>query len=129
MASVALMSAVFVSGAVAHTFRADTTITAKYNKPKPKDPHATGTFDGTVTSAKARCVKARNVTLRMRTAAGSNPVVGSAVTDLNGAWVVTPSSTVAPGTYFAKVAKKVLRKSMKHRHICKAAVSKDVTVK
>jgi len=42
--------------------------------------------------------------------------------------VIAPSST-APGTYFATVAKKVLRKSTKHRHICRKAVSNDLQVK
>ena len=128
MATLALMSVVFVAVAAGHTAKFDTTVTAKFNKPNPKDPYATGNFDGTVASKKARCQKNRKVTLLTRAADGSSTAVGTDLTDANGAWLITSSST-APGTYFAKVAKKVLRKSTKHRHICKKAVSKDVTVK
>lgn len=128
MAIVALTCAVFVSGAAGHKARFDTTVTAKFNKPNPKDPYATGNFDGTVNSKKPRCAKNRAVTLRMRAADGSSTVVGTDLTDANGAWVIAPS-TAAPGTYFAAVAKKVLRKNTKHRHVCKKAVSNDLKVK
>ncbi len=129
MASVALMSVVFVSGAVGHTFRADSTVTAKYDKPKPNDPNVNGSFNGIVSSAVARCQKGRTVTLFQRTATG-NTTVGADVTDLNGAWQILPSASVAPGDYYVTVAKRVIRKDTKHRHICKGgAVSSDVTVK
>jgi hypothetical protein len=127
-ATLVVMSVVIVAGAAGHTARYDSTVTIKFNKPKPNDPYSTATFDGTVKSTKPRCEKNRAVTVRMRTADGSNPAVGTDVTDQNGVWVVTPSSS-APGTYFAQVAKKVLKKNAKHRHICRKAVSKDVTVK
>lgn len=128
MASVALMSVVFVSGAVGHTFRADTTVSVKYDKPKPNDPNVNGSFGGNVSSVMTRCVKGRTVTLFQRTATGSTKV-GTAVTDINGAWQISPSASVAPGDYYAEVAKRVIRKDTKHRHICKGAVSTDVTVK
>ena len=127
VATIALMSVVLVAGAAGHTARFDATVTIKFNKAKPNDPYATASFDGTVNSTKPRCEKNRTVTVRMRTPDGSNPVVGTDTTDANGAWV-TPSDA-APGIYFATVAKKVLRKNAKHRHICRKAVSKDVTVK
>lgn len=128
MASVALMSVVFVSGAAGHTFRADTAVSVKYAKPKPKDPIANGSFGGNVSSAMTRCQKKRKVTLFQRTTTGSTKV-GTGVTDLNGAWQISPSASVAPGDYYAEVAKRVIRKTKKHRHICKGAVSADVTVK
>lgn len=128
MATVALMSVAFVSGAAGHTFRADTTVSAKFNKPKANDPTGKATFDGTVGSTVPRCVSMRTVTLYQRAANGSSAPVGEAVTGSSGAWATMPS-TVTPGTYYAQVAKKVLRKSSKHRHICKMAVSSDVTVK
>lgn len=128
MASVALMSVVFVSGAVGHTFRADTTVSVKYDKPKPNDPNANGSFGGNVSSEKPRCEKKRTVTLVQRTATGPTNA-GTTVTDASGAWKIAPSASVPPGSYYAKVAKRVIRKNTKHRHICKRAVSKDVTVK
>lgn len=128
MAAVALMSVVFVSGAAGHKFKAASNVTVKFDKPKPNDPYAKGGFEGNVTSKKARCQKKRTVTVLQRTATG-DAVVGTDVTDVNGAWQVTPSGTVAPGDYYAKVAKRVIRKNTKHRHICRRAVSNDVTVK
>ncbi|MDQ3102362.1 MAG: hypothetical protein M3Q53_00795 [Actinomycetota bacterium] len=117
-----------MSGAAGHKFKADTTVSVKYDKPKPNDPYATGSFGGNVNSEKPRCEKKRTVTLVQRTATGSTNV-GTDLTDANGVWQISPSATVAPGAYFAKVAKRVIRKNTKHRHICKRAVSKDVTVK
>jgi len=128
MAVMALMSAVLVSGAAGHKFKATSTVSVKFDKPKPNDPYAKGTFEGNVSSEKARCEKRRTVTVYQRTATGST-TVGSDVTDVNGAWQVVPAGTVAPGDYYAQVAKRVIRKNTKHRHICRAAVSKDVTVK
>lgn len=129
LATAALMSVVFVAGAAGHTARYDTTVTAKFNKAHKKNPTAQpANFDGTVTSLKPRCEKNRKVNLRLRAADGSSTVVGTDITDSAGAWKIQPTS-VAPGNYFAQAPKKVLRKSTKHRHICKKAVSKDVTVK
>lgn len=129
LAIAALMSVVLVAGATAHKAKFETTVTAKFSKPKKNDPNATaGNFDGIVTSTKLRCERNRKVNLKLRAADGSSSVVGTALTDAKGAWVVTPAS-VAPGTYFAQVPKRVLRKSKTHRHICKKVVSKDVTVK
>ena len=121
LATVALMSVVFVTGASGHVVRYDGTVTAKFDK-------KANTFDGTVDSAKARCETNRKVNLRLRATDGSSTVVGTDLTDSLGAWVIQPTSAPA-GTYFAQAAKKVLRKNNKHRHVCKRVVSKDVTVK
>ncbi len=122
LATVALLSVVFVAGAFGHVVRYDSTVTAKFDK-------KTSTFDGTVVSAKARCETNRKVNLRLRATDVSSTVVGTDLTDSLGAWVIQPTSAPAAGTYFAQAAKKVLRKNNKHRHICKRVVSKDVTVK
>ena len=127
-ATVALAGAMFVAEATAHKAKFDTAVSAKYNKPDKKDPYAVANFDGALSSSKARCEKNRTVTLYKREANGTSTVVGSDVTDLTGAWAVQPSS-VAPGTYYAQTAKKVLRKNRKHRHVCKAGVSRDISVK
>jgi hypothetical protein len=124
----ALTSAVFVSGAAAHRVKYDTAVSAKFNK-AGKNPYTQpANFDGKVTSPKARCQRYRNVNLRLRAADGSSSVVASALTDGNGAWVIQPAN-IAPGTYYAQVPRKVLRKTTKHRHICRGAISKDVKVK
>jgi len=123
----ALMSFVFVAGASAHKIRFDTTVSAKFNKPD-KNGSTEGNFDGTVSSQKVRCEKNRTVNLRFRAADGTTPIVGSDLTDLSGAWAIQPAGAIL-GTYFAQTPKKVLRKTTKHRHVCKKAVSKDVVVK
>ncbi|MBA2522747.1 MAG: hypothetical protein H0V25_05385 [Solirubrobacterales bacterium] len=129
LATLVLSGAVFVTAAAGHKVKFDTTVTAKFNKADKKDPYAKPeNFDGAVNSPKARCVKNRKVTLQLRAANGTTSVVGTDLTDASGAWLIQPTS-VAPGTYFVQVAKKVLRKTTKHRHTCRKAVSKDVTVK
>lgn len=122
----ALMCVVFVAEAGAHTVRYASAVTANFKKETGKDP---ATFDGVVTSSIPRCAGARQVNLRLVAADGSSTVVTTAVTDATGAWTIPQSGTVAPGTYVAEAAKKVLRKDKKHRHICAKATSKQVTVK
>ena len=122
LATVALMSVVFVAGAAGHRVKFESTVTAKFDK-------QTNAFDGAVASPKPGCVTGRTVNLRMRATDGSTTVVGTAVTDSTGAWVIQPTSAPAAGTYFAEAAKKVLRKNTKHRHVCAPAVSKDVKIK
>ncbi len=122
LATVALMSVVFVAGASGHKVKYDSTVTAKFDK-------QANTFDGAVESPKRGCVTKRTVDLKLRASDGSTTLVGTAATDSTGAWVIQPTSAPAAGTYFAKATKKVLRKSSKHRHVCAPAVSKDVKVK
>lgn len=122
------LTGLFAAGADAHRIKFDSAVTAKYSKPDKKDPYAKGGFDGAVTSTKARCEKRRTVTLNLRAADGTTQVVGTDLTDATGAWAIVPASAT-PGSYFAEVSKRVLRKSKKHRHVCKAAVSRDVKVK
>ena len=122
LATLALMSVVLVDRAAGHTARYDSTVTAKFDK-------NTDAFDGAVASTKRRCVKNREVTVRLRATDGSTTAVGTEATDAAGDWVIQPASAPAAGTYFAEAAKKVLRKNSKHRHICRVAVSKDVKVK
>lgn len=128
VAIVAMASLVFVAGASAHNVRFDTSVTIKYDKPNKKDPYAKAAFDGSLNSAKARCEKNRTVSVYRREANGTTTVIGSDATDLGGAWAIQPGS-VAPGTYFAQTPKKVLRKNSKHRHVCRAGVSRDLSVK
>jgi len=128
LATVAMASVVFVAGANAHKAKFDTAVTIKYDKPAKNDPYAKAAFDGSLSSAKARCEKNRTVDVLRRETNGTETLIGSDVTDLTGAWAIQPGS-VTPGTYFAQTAKKVLRKNRKHRHVCKAGVSKDLKVK
>jgi hypothetical protein len=127
-AVVAIMSVVLVAGATAHKVKYDTAVTIKYDKPNKNDPYAKAAFDGRLSSDKARCEKNRTVDVYRREVNGSETLIGSDATDVTGAWGIQPGS-VAPGTYFAYTAKKVLRKKKKHRHICKAGTSKDLKVK
>lgn len=128
IAAVALGSAAFVSGAYGHKFKADSSVSIRFDKPKPNDPYALGGFSGDVNSEKPRCERKRKVTLVQRTATGTTNI-GTDLTDADGAWQISQSGTTAPGDYYAKVAKRVIRKNTKHRHICRRAVSKDVSVK
>lgn len=117
-----LISGVAAAGAAGHTVRYDSVVTAKFDKQAK-------IFDGTVDSAKRGCARKRSVNVRLRAADGSSTVIGTDLTDSLGAWVVAPTSDPAPGIYFAEATKKVTRKNEKHRHVCKPAASKDLTVK
>jgi len=122
------MSVVFVAGAAGHNVKYDSTVPAQFKK-EGKDPATDpATFSGTVDSATARCKTDRKVNLRLRAADGSSTVVATDQTDSAGAWEIKQASFPA-GTYFAQAGRKVLRKNSNHRHICKKAVSADVTVK
>ncbi len=123
-----MASVVFVAGATAHKAKFETSVTVKYDKPPKNDPYAKAAFNGSLSSAKARCEKNRTVNVLRREANGTETLIGSDITDLTGAWAIQPAS-VDPGTYFAQTAKKVLRKNRKHRHICMAGVSRDLKVK
>src|SRR6478735_9131799 len=103
------MAVGLVAGAAAHTAKFETTVTAKFNKAKKGGANPTpASFDGTVSSTKPRCTRNRKVEVKLRATDGSTSVVGTALTDATGAWVVTPAN-VTPGTYFARVPKQVLR--------------------
>ena len=129
LALAAIMGVGLVGAAAGHKVKYDSTVTAKFKK-AGHDPYTQpARFEGTVDSEKLRCLKNRTVNLRLLATDGSSTVVASDVTDLNGAWVIQPASAPAAGTYFAEAAKKVLKKNRKHRHVCRAAVSKEVKVK
>jgi hypothetical protein len=129
VATAAILSVIFVAGASAHTVRFDSAVTAQFMK-AGKDPVTDpAAFSGTVTSVKPRCKRNRTVNVRQRAVDGSSTVAATDVSDLVGTWFVLQTADPAPGTYFAEAAKKVLRKSTKHRHICRKAVSGDLKVK
>ena len=129
LAIAALTSVVLVAGAAGHRVKYDSTVTAKFKK-AGHDPYTQpARFDGAVSSEKPRCVKNRTVNLRLLANDGSSSVVASDVTDSSGAWVIQPATAPAAGTYFAEATKKVLKKNSKHRHVCRAAVSKELKVK
>jgi hypothetical protein len=123
VATLAATCMVFTAVAEGHNVKYDSAVTAKYNKATKSTP---ASFDGTVTSAKPRCAKGRTVNLRLRTTDGST-VVATDLTDANGLWA-TEVQNLQPGTYFAEVTRKVLRKTDTHRHVCKKAFSKDIKV-
>lgn len=124
LATLALTGVVFVAGAQGHKVKFESEVTAKFTKETKKQA---ATFDGVVTSTKAKCAKDRIVNLRLRNADNSSTRIAGDVTDANGVWVIQPE-TLANGTYFAAAKRKVLRKNTKHRHVCKTAISKDVKV-
>lgn len=125
LAAVVLTSVAFAAVATAHTVRYDVAVKAKVKK-GGKDE---GTFSGSVESTRARCSVGRTVDVFLRAANPPDALVGSDQSDTAGAWELTATSALAPGTYYAVVAKSVLKKNRKHRHVCKRGQSADVTVK
>lgn len=123
-AALAVAAVGFAGIASAHTVKFDSAISAKYEKPTKTKPAA---FAGEVSSPKARCMKNRDVNVRMRLTDGTTPVVAKGSTDAAGEWRIE-FADLAKGTYFAQVKKKALRKNSDHKHVCKRAFSKDVKV-
>lgn len=125
IATVACAAGALAPVAGAHTAKYDTTITAKEKK-AGKDASL---FDGTVDSTKAKCIADREVKLFQVVDNADDTLLGTAATDDAGAWQLIPATPPAAGTYYALAAKKVLKKNAKHRHVCKRAASKELTVK
>ena len=125
IATVALAAGALAPVAGAHNGKYDTTITAKVKK-AGKDATL---FDGAVESTKAKCVADRKVKLFQVVDNADDTLIGTASTDAEGAWQLIPTPKPFDGAYYALAAKKVLKKSAKHRHICKRAASEELKVK
>lgn len=125
LAVAAMAAAVLAPAAGAHTVKYDSTVTAKLKK-GGKDSN---TFSGVVDSTQAKCVMNRTVDLFLRVDNGADSLIGTDATSDLGEWEILPASELAAGTYYATAPKVVLKKNKKHRHVCKRATSKDVTVK
>ncbi len=117
----ALMSLSLVAVAAAHTVKHDSEITFQVKK-NGNDP---ATFEGNVSSDKARCVAERQVAIYRRVKGGPDVVVSDDLTDANGDYSSEAAENAEPGTYYAVVIRKVLRKNDVHTHVCKKAVSQD----
>lgn len=124
VAALAVAAVGFAGIATAHKVRFASEVTAKYEKPTKAEPAA---FAGTVSSQKSRCVRNREVSVRLRLPDGSSTSVGSGSTNAAGDWRLEFASLEA-GTYFAQVKKKALRKNQAHKHVCRRAFSRDVKV-
>jgi hypothetical protein len=81
-------------------------------------------FEGDVGSKKKKCRKNRKVTVK-RVGGGK---VGSDQTNNQGHYVVKLNGDAAPGDYFAKAKKKVIKKNKNHKHVCKKAKSNTISV-
>jgi len=125
LAGVAIAFAAIAPAADAHTVKYETTVTAKVKK-GGKDAN---TFSGEVASTKAKCFMDREVKLFLVVDNAADALIGSDRTDDAGAWELVPPAEPAAGTYYALAAKSVLKKSKKHRHVCKRAASDELTVK
>lgn len=122
-ATVAVLAIGMAAVAVAHTIRFESTTTLKYKKNGNKPD----SFEGTVSSTRPGCVKNRSVKVR-RKIDGPDPLAGATTTADDGAWEIKLAGKADAGDYYAAAARKVLRKSAKHKHVCKLSRSKHATV-
>ena len=109
--------------AAAHTARYDSTVTINF---QPGHRDVSDSFSGKVLSVQDRCESHRKVSVRRRLD-GPDALVGTDLTDRDGDWEVQVPSTPA-GTYYARAKRKVLRRSPSHLHVCRPAVSNDLTM-
>jgi hypothetical protein len=117
LAAVLCLLAVGAGVAAAHTFRADSEVTIRYNDAEDR-------FQGRVLSERPSCERNRLVVV-FRDNPNQDSPVGGDVTNDNGRWRVPENNP--RGDYYAKVfRRKVTREG--HTHVCRADVSPTITV-
>ena len=117
----AFMSLSLVGVATAHTVKHDSMVTFQVKK-NGQDPD---TFEGTVRSDSDRCVADREVLFFVDIPSGDQEI-GSTTTDTEGNY--SAPAYAEPGTFYAVVTRKVLRKNDEHTHVCKKDVSPERVV-
>ena len=126
----AAVAALTLGGGIAsaHTVRFNSNLTARFTEvPGPPDnssPAGRDYFSGRVTSSKDACKK------RLLQIHDYEPETVSSLpiaTNSDGRWRLEVENP-ANRTYYAKIAKKVLRNTARHTHICKPARSPDFVV-
>ncbi len=124
IAATALVCAGLVAVAAAHTVKYDSTVTIH----QKKNGTAPDSFAGRVICQQnVRCESNRTVKVK-QVVAGPDILVGTDVTDANGNWEYTLAGAAPKGTYHAVATRSVLRQTTQHHHVCKRAVSSDLTV-
>jgi hypothetical protein len=114
----ACMSVSLVAVATAHTVKYDSEVTLHVKKNGQEED----TFEGRVTSDKARCMGPERSALIKN---GPDSVVAVADTDADGHYVTGTGEDIPAGTYHAKVTRDYLRSSAKHTHVCRGARSEN----
>ena len=110
-----LLASLLVGTATAHVKRFDSTV-------RITDYADNASFLGAVSSERKACKRKRRVTVWKRNPGAMDGPVGTARTNRRGIWAVfAPNADSA--VYYATVKRRVLRKSAKHRHVCKPARS------
>jgi hypothetical protein len=104
--------------ASAHSFRADSKVTMRYNADKER-------FQGHVISRRAACVGFRRVVIH-RATPGDDPAVGEVRSNREGFWKA--GEAVNPqGDFYARVVRRV-RTRDDHSHVCRADVSRTISL-
>jgi hypothetical protein len=123
LAAVAALTFAGISAvAVAHTVKFDSLVTIQKKK-NGADPDS---LTGRVISDKPRCERNRTIEIFQRVP-GPDLLVGTTTTNAEGEWEFTFAGDAPEGTYYAVATRKVLRSNDNHRHVCRRAVSNDVT--
>jgi hypothetical protein len=117
-----LVIGVGVGLAPAHTKKFNTRVTIHFDASPYGD-----SFFGKVKSKKHACEKNRKVKVFRRQPGPDAQFDGSDQSDNQGDWRIT-NGTAAPGNYYAKAKKKVLKNNNKHKHVCKRGRSRTISV-
>jgi hypothetical protein len=122
-AAIVVVAAVGAGSVTAHKKKIKATITVQWND--NEGPYTSGDiFSGDVTTKK-KCRKDRRVKVFR---AQGDQLIGTDGTNSQGHYVVEVGGEASPGDYFAKLKKKALKKSKKHKHVCKKAISPTITI-
>jgi hypothetical protein len=106
-----VLASMMVATATGHTVRLD-------SKVRITQYVDNTSFLGKVGSERKACKRKRKVTVWKRNPGAMDGPVGSARTNRKGIWAVFAPGAES-GVYYATVKRRVLRKSAKHRHVCK----------
>lgn len=130
--TITAMVATLALGAVvasAHTTRFDSNLTAHFTeRPGPIEidgPGGRDYFSGRVVSPKPACKRNRVVRVYLQRP-GTDPYE-TTVSDADGVWRLY-SEDPPNATYYAKAARKVLKNTSTHTHLCRRARSRDIVV-
>jgi hypothetical protein len=119
---IAALAVSVVGVASAHTKRFNTNVTINF------DPSPYGdSFFGKVKSGKKACKKNRTVKVFRKRPGPDDQFDGRDKSNRRGRWRITDGNA-APGNYYAKAKKKVLKNNNRHKHVCKRDRSRTISV-
>lgn len=110
---------------LAHTKKYESKVTIRFVEGGTGEYTGPDKFAGKVKSEKERCIKGR--TVRVFRDSDDVEKIGEAETNKRGRWKLEQPDA-EEGDYFARAKREFLKREEGHRHVCRKAQSKTITV-